>query len=64
MCMGKILTGLLCCLLEKHNFKSFDDHYRVPIYTLFGSSLAFVIVYAIFDVVEIVKRLWHEVIMR
>ena len=52
MSVGMLLTGLLTLTLEKHNFSKFDDHYKVPIYMLIGSSLAFLISYALFDIVE------------
>lgn len=64
MSLGHILAGALCILLEKQLFKSLDDHFRVPIYMLFGSSLSFVIVYAVFDIIEIIKSMYHQVILR
>ena len=59
MSVVKILSGSLCLLLEKHNFKKFDDHYKVPIYMIIGSSLAFVIAYTVFDFIEIGKSIFH-----
>ena len=59
-----VVSGLLTLLLEKHNFKSFDDHYKVPIYMCIGASLSFVIIYAIFDFIEIFKTMYHEWFMR
>ena len=64
MSVLKIVSGLLTLLLEKHNFKNFDDHYKVPIYMCIGASLSFVIIYAIFDFIEIFKTLYHEWILR
>jgi len=64
MSVLKIVSGLLTLLLEKHNFKNFDDHYKVPIYMCIGASLSFVIIYAIFDFIEIFKTLYHEWFMR
>ena len=64
MSLGKILSGALCILLEKQLFNRLDDHFRVPIYMLIGSSLSFVIVYAVFDIIEIIKTLYHQVILR
>ena len=64
MSIGKILSGALCILLEKQLFSKLDDHFRVPIYMLIGSSLSFVIVYAVFDIIEIIKTLYHQVILR
>ena len=59
MSLGHVLSGALCILLEKQMFNRLDDHYRVPIYMLIGSSLSFVIVYAVFDIIEIIKTLYH-----
>ena len=53
MSVAVLLSGTLNMLLEKHNFKSFDDHYKVPIYMLIGSSLAFLVAYGLFDFVEL-----------
>ena len=47
MSVAKILSGCLTLTLEKENFSNFDDHYKVPIYMLIGSSLAFLIAYTI-----------------
>jgi len=58
--LGIFIAGLLCLTLEKHNFKNFDDHYKVPIYMLIGSSLSFFIVHCIFDVVEVFKICTHD----
>jgi len=52
MSVGMFLCGLLTLTLEKHNFSKFDDHYKIPIYMLIGSSLAFLITYALFDIIE------------
>jgi len=52
MSVAVFLSGLLTLTLEKHNFKKFDDHYKIPIYLLIGSSLAFLITYALFDIIE------------
>jgi len=49
MAIAKVLSGLLTLTLEKHNFKHFDDHYKVPIYMLIGSSMSFLIVYCVHD---------------
>ena len=62
MSLGKILSGILCLTLEKHNFKYFDDHYKVPIYMVVGSSLSFLIIYALFDVIELCKNLYHTAV--
>ena len=59
MSFGFILSGALCILLEKHMFSRLDDHFRVPIYVLIGSSLSFLIIYAIVDIIEIIKTLYH-----
>ena len=59
MSLSHVLSGALCILLEKQMFSRLDDHYRVPIYMLIGSSLSFVIVYAVFDIIEIIKTLYH-----
>lgn len=62
MSIVKILSGILCLTLEKHNFKYFDDHYKVPIYMIVGSSLSFLIVYALFDIIELCKTCAHHTI--
>ena len=59
MSVVKFISGLLCLTLEKHNFSHFDDHYKVPIYTIIGSSLAFLFIYALFDAIEISKSVIH-----
>ena len=57
MAMAKVISGLLIVLLEKHNFRHFDDHYKVPIYMLIGSSLSFLIVYCVHDFAQFSKDL-------
>lgn len=52
MSVGMVLSGLLTLTLEKQVFAKFDDQYKVPIYMLIGSSLAFLIAYAVFDIIE------------
>ena len=63
MSVVKFISGLLCLTLEKHNFAHFDDHYKVPIYMIIGSSLAFLFIYALFDAVEISKTVLHSSVM-
>ena len=55
MAVGMVASGVLTLTLEKHNFKSFEDHYKVPIYMLIGSSLSFLIVYCIHDFAQWTK---------
>ena len=57
MSVCKIISGALCLLLEKHNFENLDDHYRVPIYMIIGSSLGFLLSYGVFDLTDIVKQM-------
>ena len=52
MSAGMVLSGLLIFTLEKHMFAKFDDHYKVPIYAIIGSSLSFIITNGLFDIVE------------
>ena len=59
MSVSLILSGTLCILLEKQLFTRLDDHFRVPIYMLIGSSMSFVIIYAVFDLIEIIKTMYH-----
>ena len=56
MSICKIISGALCLLLEKHNFKNLDDHYRVPIYMCVGSSMGFFLIYGVTDIAELAKR--------
>ena len=60
MALCQIISGALCLLLEKHNFKHLDDHYRVPIYMCTGSSLCFFFLYGVSDLAELLKRLHHS----
>ena len=60
MSICKIISGALCLLLEKHNFKNLDDHYRVPIYMCVGSSMGFFLIYGITDIAELAKRTHHN----
>lgn len=64
MSICKILSGLLCLTLEKHNFKTFDDHHKVPIYMIIGSSMSFVITYTTFDLLEFIKLGLHHIVYR
>ena len=60
MALCQIISGALCLLLEKHNFKRLDDHYRVPIYMCTGSSLCFFFLYGVSDLAELLKRIHHS----
>ena len=57
MAVGMVMSGVLTLILEKHNFRHLDDHYRVPIYMLLGSSMSFLIVYCIHDFAQFTKDL-------
>lgn len=59
MSVCKIVSGALCALLEKHNFDKLDDHYRIPIYVITGSSLGFMLCYGVVDIAEVCKRMWR-----
>lgn len=60
MSVVKVLSGGLTLLLEKHNFEHLDDHYKVPIYMIIGSSLSFLVVYTLFDFIEIAKQYYDS----
>lgn len=64
MSVSKILSGILCLTLEKENFKSFGDVYKVPIYMIIGSSMSFLIAYTTFDFIEFIKMGFHYMILR
>ncbi len=63
MSLAITLAGILCLLLEKHNFSKFEDEYKIPIYMLMGASMAFVVVYTVFDLVEVVNTSIHYYVM-
>jgi len=64
MSVCKILSGALCLTLEKENFKSFNDLYKVPIYMIIGSSMSFLVTYTTFDLIEFVKMGFHYLVLR
>lgn len=64
MACGDVLSGVLCILLEKHNFSQLDDGLKIPIYMLMGASMAFIVIYTVFDLVEMVNTSVHYYVLR
>lgn len=63
MAIGDVLSGVLCILLEKHNFSQLDDGLKIPIYMLLGASMAFIVIYTVFDLVEMVNTSVHYYVL-
>lgn len=56
--ISSLLSGSFCIFLEKEWFSKIDDMLKVPLYGLMGSSISFIIIYALIDIMEFLKEIF------
>jgi len=54
---SSLVAGAMAVFLEKQWFKSIDDRWKVPVYGMMGASFSFLLLYALVEVVEIIKEM-------